>query len=310
MRIGKWTTGLIVMSVGLCFLWGCDGSKAKKKEQEQNRKPAAAGGTWTAQRIRVVEKLDGPECVVVDPATGVPYVSNCETASGAYWAEDGTGFISRLKPGGEMDALRWQSSTKDVPLNGPKGMCVTDTALYVADNRRVVCYPLKGAAVPHVVKGVGGGRLNDMAAQGGSAYVSDTAGARIVKFNDQGITEMKAPASVNGITFFKGKMFAVSWGRHEVYELDPEGKADPKPFGLAKHFESLDGIEVLDDGTFVVSDYVAGTVHAISPDRKTVRTLADGLKTPADIGLDRKRGLLYVPQLEHNRVAVYKLEKK
>ena len=180
MRMWKWTTGLIVMSVGLCCLWGCDGSKAKKKEQEQNRKPAGGGGTWTARRIRVLEKLDGPECVVVDPATGVPYVSNCETASGAYWAEDGTGFISRLKPGGEMDALRWQSSTKDVLLNGPKGMCLTDAALYVADNRRVVCYPLKGAAVPHVVKGVGGGRLNDMAAQGGSAYVSDTAGARIV----------------------------------------------------------------------------------------------------------------------------------
>jgi hypothetical protein len=31
---------------------------------------------------------------------------------------------------------------------------------------------------------------------------------------------------------------------------------------------------------------------------------------PADIGLDRARGLLYVPQFEKNRLTVYQLEKK
>jgi len=300
MRTGKWTTGLVALSVGLCFLWSCDGSS----------EPVAAGGTWTAERVRVVENLDGPECVVVDPATGAAYVSNCESASGAYWAQDGTGFISRLEPGGKMGTLRWRNSTRQLPLNGPKGMCITGGTLYVADITRVVAYPLKGAAAPHAVKGVAGRRLNDMATDGKLAYVSDTAAGKIIKFDRKGSVAIKAPKSVNGITFSKGRMFAVSWGRHEVYELDPEGTADPKPFGLARHFRSLDGIEVLDDGTFVVSDYVAGTVYTISPDRRTVRTLIEGLKTPADIGLDRKRGLLYVPQLEHNRVAVYKLEKK
>ena len=50
-------------------------------------------------------------------------------------------------------------------------------------------------------------------------------------------------------------------------------------------------------------------VGAIAPDRKNMRTL-EIVKTPADIGLDRKRSLLYVPQFEHKRVVVYKLQKK
>ena len=69
------------------------------------------------------------------------------------------------------------------------------------------------------------------------------------------------------------------------------------------------GIEVLDDGTFIVSDLPAKKVFSVSPDRKTVRTLAE-LDSPADIGLDRKRNLLYVPQFFKNQAVVFKLVNK
>ena len=51
------------------------------------------------------------------------------------------------------------------------------------------------------------------------------------------------------------------------------GKTPPKPFGLAAHFKSLDAIEVLDDGTFLVSDFPGNKVCTISADRKTVRKI-------------------------------------
>ena len=89
----------------------------------------------------------------------------------------------------------------------------------------------------------------------------------------------------------------------------PAGKKPPQPFGLASHFSRLDGIEVLDDGTFIVSDLPAKKVFSVSPDRKTVRTLAE-LDSPADIGLDRKRNLLYVPQFFKNQAVVFKLVNK
>jgi hypothetical protein len=104
-------------------------------------------------------------------------------------------------------------------------------------------------------------------------------------------------------------MFGVSWGLHEVYELDPAGKEEPKPFGLAKHFKGLDGIEVLDDGTFIVTDFVGGKVCTISPDRKTVHEII-AVHSAADIGLDRQRRMLYVPSLMSNAVSAYKLEWK
>jgi len=117
---------------------------------------------------------------------------------------------------------------------------------------------------------------------------------------------IKAPEAVNGITFHDGRMYAVSWKLHEIYELDPSGKAEPKPFGLASHFAGLDGIEVLEGGTFVVSDFAGNKVCTISPDRKTVRTYLR-VQSPADIGIDRKRGLLYVPLFMKNRVCTYEL---
>ena len=103
-------------------------------------------------------------------------------------------------------------------------------------------------------------------------------------------------------------MFGVSWDLHEVYELDPSGKAAPVAFGLASHFKNLDGIEVLCDGTFVVSDFMGDTVCIITPDRTTVHPL---IKTPspADMGLNRKAGLLYVPQFMKDKLSVYQLKR-
>jgi DNA-binding beta-propeller fold protein YncE len=265
---------------------------------------------WRAYELASIGRFDAPECTLADPASGAVYVSNIATAKQEYWVDDGTGFISRLKPGGAPDAMKWKDSAPDLPLNGPKGMCIVAGRLYVADNTRVVCYPLAGDEPGRRIEIPGARRLNDMAADGTSAYVSDTATGKIYGIDPQGkISELKGPPSANGITFFKGRMFGVSWDLHEVYELDPTGKEEPKPFGLAKHFKNLDGIEVLDDGTFLVSDFTGGKVFAVSSDRKTVQAILS-IRSPADIGLDRQRSLLYVPSLQANVVSAYKLEWK
>ena len=83
----------------------------------------------------------------------------------------------------------------------------------------------------------------------------------------------------------------------------------PEPFGFAEHFTNLDGIEVLDDGTFLVSDFKGNAIWLISADRQSVRRLIE-LDSPADIGLDRKRMRLYVPQFMKDRVAVYDLKRE
>jgi len=264
---------------------------------------------WHLTLIKTIDGFDVPECTLYDPATDVVYVSNIETKDAGYWVYDNKGFISKLDPNGQIINLRWQSGDTE-KLGAPKGMCVFKGKLYVADITKLWIFsPDKP---PQVVTIPDANNLNDVAEDGKTIYISDTIGAKIYRMIDpedpnKSFAVTSAPTSINGLTFFKGKMFGVSWKLHEIYELDGNGKDEPKPFGLAEHFTTLDGIEILDDGTFIVSDFNGNKISAVGPDRKTVYTLAT-LKSPADIGLDRKRNLVFVPQFLTNQVAIFQLE--
>jgi len=270
--------------------------------------PAVAGcvETWKAHQTAGVGELPVPECAVVDAQTDKVYVSNMDTDVGDYWADDGKGSVTLLGPAGEPRQMVWRLSSKDIPIHSPKGMTIHGRVLYVADNTRVLGFPLSPDVPPPALTSPKGQHLNDMATDGSAVYVSDTAAGTVYRMDEAGVTEIKAPAGVNGITFFNERMYAVSWDLHEVYELDPTGNGDPVPFGLAEEFVTPDGIEVLEDGTFLVSDMHGNRVAAILPDRKTVYTLIE-LETPADIGLNRAQNLLFVPQFERRAISVYRL---
>lgn len=268
-------------------------------------KDANAGG-WSAEKLLVVDGFQTPECVLVDARTAAAYVSNVALSAEGPWADDGNGFISLLKPTGKLETLKWRQSSSRAPLHSPKGLCLLKGTLYAADNSRVACFAENGGF--EQIAPPGAKMLNDLATDGADVYASDTATGKIWRLGDPS-TEIAVVPSANGLTFFQGKMLAVSWEQHELYEVDPEGHAGAKPLGLAGHFKNLDGIEVLDDGTILVSDYTANKILTISPDRKSVRTLIE-VQTPADFGLSRRANLLYVPSFAGNQVIVYKLKKK
>lgn len=266
-------------------------------------------GSLPRQAVRVVEGLDAPECAIVDPASGFVYVSNIEAPPEEYWSDNSKGFISRLKPDGAMDTLRWVDSSPAFVLNSPKGMCILDGMLYVTDNTRIVEISIRDAKPLRAIAVAGAERLNDMATDGKDVFVSDTVRGIVqrVDLGPDGRHETVAEIEgVNGITFADGKMFAVSWGLHEVFEVDYRRGGNPESFGLADHFTNLDGIEVLACGTFIVSDFMGSKVSLISADRKQVVTLAE-LESPADIGLDPEQRRLFVPQMQANRLSVYNL---
>lgn len=261
---------------------------------------------WKATEIRAVEGFAVPECALSDPATGLVYVSNIDAAAEAYWADDQKGFISLLTSEGDMKALRWLDSSKAVPISSPKGMAILKE-LYFTDNTRLLSAPLTGSGPLKPISLQGTQKLNDLATDGQNVWSTDMAAATLYKVDAKGkVSSLPAVAGVNGVTCHKGKLFVVSWDLHEVYEIDPLGKKPAQAFGLASHFTNLDGIEVLDDGTFLVSDFTGNKVCTISPDRKSVQTLAS-LESPADIGVDRTRDLLYVPQFMKNRLVIFKL---
>lgn len=265
--------------------------------------------TWTATQIKVIEGFAVPECVLPDPASGTVYVSNIDAAEGEYWSDDRAGHISLLSSEGEVRNLKWVQSTPENVINAPKGMCIRAGYLYFTDNARLLRRGLSDEDPPQEESLPKAERLNDLASDGRFVFVSDSALGIIYKIDQEGnAIALRSPESPNGITCWKDKVYAVSWDSHEVFEIDPSGKDAPTPFGLASHFTNLDGIEVLDDASFIVSDFVGNKVSLITPDRKSVTTLAE-LDSPADIGLDRTRGLLYVPQFMKDRVVIFRLTK-
>jgi len=275
----------------------------------QEKRPAteAVQIDWTAEHLATLDGFDIPECAMYHAGSGVLYVANIESAPDEYWKDDGKSFISTIGAGHQVIKQRWLDSTEQSPIHAAKGMCVLGNHLYFTDNTRVMRCDLKtGEGLEQVTSGYQ--KANDLVSDGVNVWLSDNAAGKVYCISPDGKQrEIPAPQGVNGLTFDGKRLYAVSWDLHEVYELDPTGEAQPVAFGLAEHFTNLDGIEVLCDGTFVVSDFKGNKVSAIGPDRTVVKTLIE-LDSPADIGLNRQKHLLYVPHFLEGKVSVYRLK--
>jgi DNA-binding beta-propeller fold protein YncE len=263
---------------------------------------------WTATLLSEVKGFAVPECVLPDPERKQVFVSNIESTPEEYWADDLKGFISLLELNGTSWQTRWLDSSPDALIHSPKGMCILKDNLYFTDNASLKRCMIAGPGALVTIALPKTERLNDLATDSENIYVSDIALNLVYKVAADGsVAEIPSPKSPNGITCAGSRVFAVSWDLHEAYELDPSGKNAPMPFGLAEHFTNLDGIEALDDGTLLVSDFMGNKISAIAPDHKTVYTLIE-LESPADIGLDRTRGILYVPQFMIDKVLLLQLK--
>lgn len=267
---------------------------------------------WEAVHVQTIPGFDVPECALPDVEENFLYISNIESDPGEYWDDDGRGSLAVLNST-NLSSAPVEIRSNEPLLHSPKGMCILGDWIYFTDNSRVM---RTGRFVNRQretkVEVVAGGftKANDLATDGTSVWVSDVAEGKIIRLSENGDKfEIKSPASVNGITFHGKKMYAVSWDLHEIYRVDPKGKRAPKAFGLASYFANLDGIEVLDDGSFLVSDFKGNQVVHISANRKQLVKLIE-LTSPADIGFDRKNNLLYVPQFMKDRVAIYQLRQK
>lgn len=270
----------------------------------------AAPGKWMAKKVDEVKNLDMPECMVMDPASGNVYISNIAPIEQNYWDDDGRGFLSVMKADGTMENLRWLQSTPEMAVNGPKGMCLLDGVLYYADNARLMRISLEEGSKPEEVKLPKAEKINDLATDGTAVYAADTGLSLIYRVQTDGTSSLvKSPEAPNGLTFHKGKMFGVSWSLHDVYELDPTGKEEPKPFGVSEYFVNLDSIEGLDDGSFILTDFTDNRIWVLGPERTSPSILAE-LQTPADVWLDREKLILYVPQVLANQATIFQLEKK
>ena len=227
---------------------------------------------------------------------------------GKYWGDDGTGSVSLLSDS-KLEKLHWAESSDTITLDSPKGLCILNGQIWIADNHQVVVVDIATSKPVKVLEVPDAKFLNDMVSDGKYAYTADTATSRISRVGPGEMQHYKGPVSANGLAFRDGKLYCSSWAEHEIYEIDLSGKAEARPVGLATKFANLDGIEALPDGSFIVADQPENRIVWVSADFKNTKTIVE-VNAPADFGIDIKRERLYVPCFTDSTVTVFSFKRK
>jgi sugar lactone lactonase YvrE len=259
-----------------------------------------------------------PESVLYDAKNDVYLVSNI---NGGPSAADNNGFISRVSPDGSKVELKWiEAGKKGVKLDAPKGLATSGDTLYVADLTRVRMFDLATGKPRGEVALAGATFANDVTVgPDGKVYVSDSG----IKIDDKGVTPTKSDAVYaidkgkakklasgddlghpNGLLWAADKLWVVTFGSGELYSLDKDGKKGDAQ-KLPK--SSLDGIVPMADGTVLVSSWEGQAIYRGKPGGDFAVTIP-GLKAPADIGYDTKRGRVLVPLFQDSAVEGYDLQ--
>jgi len=254
---------------------------------------APAPADLLAQDVIVVDGFSESEAARHDPMADVYLVANI---NGEATEADDNGFISRVSPEGEILELRWiDGAMGDFTLNAPKGMAFMFNLLLVADidhvrvfNRtngaHMADWPIPGAVF-----------LNDIAVGGnGVVYVTDTGANTLYRFDDGTpvvVASGEEFGNPNGVDVDDDGPVVVLW-RGGTKRVDPAtGETTDLP---APEGGQLDGIVLMDDGSYIVSSWSAEAVLRVATDG-TITPVLESVPQAADIGYDATRNRILVP---------------
>ena len=311
---------LTLSLAGLCLV-GCNPREPNAKTtgavSDTTTAPTSTEASALARKVGEVGHLEQPESAHFDRDLNLWFVSNI---NGDPSKKDNNGYITKLSAEGTPDTTKFVVAGKNrVTLNGPKGITITGDTLWVADidavrgfNKRTGA-PVASVAIPQAKF------LNDIAAgPDGTLYITDTG---VIPDPKTGLKHVgpdrvyqvkgrKATVALdspqlngpNGITWDPkdSEFVIVSFMGPGIFGWKP-GTKDLKSLGTGPGQQ--DGVEVLPDGRLLVTSWADSSLFVLDNGKKT--TVASGIASPADIGLDGKR--VAVPQLMENKVQFWEL---
>lgn len=275
-----------------------------------------AGRADAAQALPIVftTGLQGPESALYDPDADVYLVSNI---NGDPSGKDDNGYISRITPDGKNYETFWIDGSKgEITLNAPKGMAFRGNLLLVADIDTVRLFDRKTGQPAGAWPVPNATFLNDLAVGPGNIlYATDTspqnpAAATVYRFeSDQKVPTVLARGeglgAPNGIVITPEGAVFVTYQSNKIMRV--KAKDAPPETIATLPAGQLDGIERLGDGSYVVTSWQARAVFRVSPNGQA-RQIIGGLISPADLGVDTKRGRLLIPELTKNTLHIGAIE--
>jgi len=243
--------------------------------------------------------LKVPESVLFDGEHKVLYASNIDGTDP--WAKDGKGSVAKVGLDGKVIATEWVSG-----LNAPKGMGLYMGKLYVADLNEIVVIDIAGGKIEKRIAVTGAEGLNDVSVgKNGIVYVSDSKLKKIFTVKD-GVSELlldtlKGP---NGVLMRGDDFYLLDAGG--MYKMNKNKTLNKITDGMDG---GTDGIENISGNDFIVSCWqgVVWYVNADGSKQQLLDSRADK-KNSADIGIDAKSKIIYVPTFWRNTIVAYRVK--
>ena len=243
--------------------------------------------------------LKVPESVLFDSDHKVLYATNIDGTDP--WGKDGKGSVAKVGLDGKVIAAEWVSG-----LNAPKGIGLYNGKLYVADLNELVVIDIAGGKIEKRIVVTGAEGLNDVSVgKGGTIYVSDSKLKKIFIVKD-GISELfldnlKGP---NGVLMRGDDFYLLDAGG--MYKMNRDKTLTMITDGMDG---GTDGIENISGNDFIISCW-QGVVWYVNADGSKQQLLDSrpDKKNTADIGMDAKNKIVYVPTFWRNTIVAYRVK--